>query len=148
MDSVLIYLNTRTRAKIDCYITIQASNLGTVATKTFAFPRPSEQENTTMIKSLQQELAYYVRENMAKVNIYIRDPYVKRFITEEKITEISFTGTVGGLLGLFLGFSFMSIFEVIYCVFFNVKKRDREETLANKSVDTWIRRFDNERMRH
>ena len=69
--------------------------------------------------AIHDEVAKYVRGNMAKINVYIRDPYVKRFITEEKITEISFVGTVGGLLGIFLGFSFMSIFEIIYCAFFN-----------------------------
>ena len=32
----------------------------------------------------------------------------------EKITVISFIGNVGGLLGLFLGFSFISIIEIFY----------------------------------
>jgi hypothetical protein len=35
-------------------------------------------------------------------------------VTEEKITEIAFVGTVGGILGLFLGFSFISSVEIIY----------------------------------
>ena len=50
------------------------------------------------------------------MNVFVRDPYVKRYLTEEKITEINFVGTVGGLLGLFLGFSFISVIEVIYFV--------------------------------
>jgi hypothetical protein len=29
---------------------------------------------------------------LAKVNIYIKDPYVAKYITEEKITEIAFVG--------------------------------------------------------
>ncbi len=56
----------------------------------------------------------YASENMAIINVYVRDPYVRRYVTEEKITEISFVGTVGGLLGLFVGFSFISVVEVLY----------------------------------
>lgn len=37
-----------------------------------------------------------------------------KYIIEEKITEISFVGNVGGLLGLLMGFSFMSIIEMVY----------------------------------
>ena len=54
---------------------------------------------------------------MAIVNVYIQDPYVKKYLIEEKISEISFIGNLGGLLGLFLGFSFVSVFEIIYYAF-------------------------------
>lgn len=54
---------------------------------------------------------------MARVNIFIRDSYVQRFLTEEKITEISFVGNIGGLLGLFVGFSFISAVEFLYYLF-------------------------------
>ena len=56
----------------------------------------------------------YARKNLIKANIYIKDPYVSKYVTEEKITEISFVGGVGGILGLFLGFSFISAVEVFY----------------------------------
>jgi hypothetical protein len=46
--------------------------------------------------------------------VYIKDPYVAKYVTEEKITIISFVGRVGGILGLFLGFSFISSVEVAY----------------------------------
>ena len=54
------------------------------------------------------------------MTIYIKDPYVSKYVTEEKITEIAFVGTVGGVLGLFMGFSFISAVEIIYvfCVKF------------------------------
>jgi ABC-type lipoprotein release transport system permease subunit len=35
-------------------------------------------------------------------------------VTEEKITEIAFVGSIGGVLGLFLGFSFISAVEIIF----------------------------------
>ena len=65
----------------------------------------------------------YARDNLAKVSIYIKDPYVSKYITEEKITEIAFVGTVGGILGLFMGFSFISAVEICYiCLFFKCFK--------------------------
>ena len=56
----------------------------------------------------------YTKENVAKVYIYLKDPFVKRLIREEKTTIIMFVGSLGGLLGLFLGFSFISFIEIIY----------------------------------
>jgi hypothetical protein len=44
------------------------------------------------------------------------------FIAEEKITEISFFGGIGGILGLFLGFSFISAVEIIILLV-NLSKR-------------------------
>ncbi|XP_059078307.1 uncharacterized protein LOC131876825 [Tigriopus californicus] len=66
---------------------------------------------------IRRSVAYYAKRNMARVNIFIRDPYVQRFLTEEKITEISFVGNIGGLLGLFVGFSFISGVEFLYYFF-------------------------------
>ena len=63
---------------------------------------------------LEEQIVEYSRQNIAKVDIFLKDPYVKRFIREEKISEITFVGTVGGLLGLFIGFSFVSAVEMVY----------------------------------
>ncbi len=65
-------------------------------------------------KNLQKEIFIYARNNIAKVTVFLRDPYVKKYAREEKITQITFVGTVGGLLGLFLGFSFISAVEIFY----------------------------------
>ena len=66
---------------------------------------------------LRKEAFLYARKNLIKANIYIKDPYVSKYVTEEKITEISFVGGVGGILGLFLGFSFISAVEIFYVFF-------------------------------
>lgn len=63
---------------------------------------------------LEEEVVEYSRANVAKVNIFLKDPYVKRYIRNEMISEFSFVGTIGGLLGLFLGFSFVSAVEIVY----------------------------------
>ena len=66
---------------------------------------------------LQHEIVKYTHDNMVQLNVYVRDPYVKKYITEEKITEINFVGTIGGLMGLFSGFSFISAVEILYFLF-------------------------------
>ncbi|TRY75809.1 hypothetical protein TCAL_07005 [Tigriopus californicus] len=66
------------------------------------------------LRKLRQHIVAYANKNMAKVNVYVRDSYVKKYLTEEKITEISFVGNIGGLLGLFTGFSFISVAEILY----------------------------------
>ena len=61
---------------------------------------------------LIKQVYLYSRENLIKLRMYIKDPYVTRFMTQEKITQMSFVGKVGGSLGLFLGFSFISTIEI------------------------------------
>ena len=61
---------------------------------------------------LIQEAFVYSRANLIKLQMYIKDPYVSRYLTQEKITEMSFVGGIGGILGLFLGFSFISAAEL------------------------------------
>ena len=52
---------------------------------------------------------------------------MKEIIREEKITIIQFVGSVGGLLGLFMGLSFVSLVEILYMLlewfFDKVKQR-------------------------
>lgn len=58
-----------------------------------------------------------------QVNVFIRNAYAEHYLRDEKMTEIQFIGTVGGILGLFLGFSFVSIAEVVYlCMGIVVRK--------------------------
>ena len=47
----------------------------------------------------------------------MKDPFVEEIIREEKITLIQFIGSVGGLLGLFMGLSFISLVEIFYMLF-------------------------------
>ena len=42
---------------------------------------------------------------------------MKEILREEKITLIQFIGSTGGLLGLFLGFSVVSLIEIFYMIF-------------------------------
>ena len=42
---------------------------------------------------------------------------MKEIIREEKFTLIQFFGSIGGLLGLFLGLSVVSLVEIFYMLF-------------------------------
>jgi hypothetical protein len=53
------------------------------------------------------------------------------FLAEEKITEISFFGGIGGILGLFLGFSFISAVEILILLFYLSKKVLKERILVS-----------------
>lgn len=80
----------------------------------------------------------YSRANIAKVNIFLKDPYVKRFIREEKISEFTFVGTVGGLLGLFLGFSFVSAVEIVYMGIMWLYGIKKSKTTTSKEEKVYV----------
>ena len=53
-------------------------------------------------------------------NIFIKDPYAKRFQKDEKITKTSYIANSGGLLGLCMGFSLISGAEILFHCFFGI----------------------------
>jgi hypothetical protein len=56
----------------------------------------------------------YAAENFAVLRVLIRDPYYTLIIQDEEFSYITYIGNVGGLLGLSMGMSFISIFEILY----------------------------------
>lgn len=67
-----------------------------------------------MHKDLFKGLFYYARDNIIHLKVYFKDPYYTIITRDVGTTLISFIGNVGGLLGLCLGLSFLSVFEIIY----------------------------------
>jgi hypothetical protein len=56
----------------------------------------------------------YSKNNIAMLNIFIKDPFYSKIKREEQMTIVSFIGNAGGLMGLCLGLSMISIFEMFY----------------------------------
>nr|XP_016942505.1 pickpocket protein 28 [Drosophila suzukii] len=56
----------------------------------------------------------YVERSVAVVNMYFKDPTFRASKQTEFIGFSDFLSCVGGLMGLFLGFSFLSIAECVY----------------------------------
>ncbi len=59
-------------------------------------------------------LVKYAEENFSVLKIFFKDPYYTIIQKDEAITLTTFIANAGGILGLCLGLSFVSIFEVIY----------------------------------
>jgi hypothetical protein len=56
----------------------------------------------------------YARDNIAVVKLFARDPYYTWFQRDKIMTNISFIGNTGGLIGLCMGFSFVSLVEIVH----------------------------------
>jgi len=70
--------------------------------------RLSKKEGRTLAK----ELFKYARKNLLWLNVYVKDSFATRIVRDEKMTRTSFVANVGGLLGLCMGFSLVSVVEV------------------------------------
>ena len=70
-------------------------------------------KGNTSDEVLLGQLFKYARENLALVNIYIKPPVVTRIVKDERIPLIWFVANCGGILGLCMGFSIVTVFEVL-----------------------------------
>ena len=71
--------------------------------------------NLVFQKDLEDNPTYNAyEEDITVVNFYFDKSSVLQFTRQESMTEIGFISQLGGLLGLFLGFSFVSAIELIY----------------------------------
>ena len=72
----------------------------------------THKNHTKLFRFLQK----YATENIAKVKIFLRDSYytqIKRDV-QLQVSFVEFVSNTGGLLGLYVGLSIISIFELIY----------------------------------
>jgi hypothetical protein len=69
-------------------------------------------QNSQIVKFLYK----YAKANLAVLNVLIKDPYYTLIKKDEQISVISFIGNAGGLMGLCMGLSLVSIFEMFYHV--------------------------------
>jgi hypothetical protein len=62
-------------------------------------------------------LHIYAKDNLLWVYVYVKDSFATRIIRDEKMTRTNFVANVGGLLGLCMGFSLVSVAEIVYFCF-------------------------------
>jgi hypothetical protein len=77
-------------------------------------------------QELVSVLYRYARENLALVNIYIKDPAVTKIKRDQRVPVIWFIANVGGILGLSMGCSLVTVFEILHhllLLFFLTGKR-------------------------
>ena len=66
--------------------------------------------NTT----LRDELYEYGKQNLALIHVMIQSPYATKIKRDVAMTFTSYVANTGGLLGLCLGFSFISCMEICF----------------------------------
>ena len=80
-------------------------------------------DGMTLDHLIREEMFHYAKKNMALVNVYIKDPVVTRIKRDQKIPLIGFVANTGGLLGLCMGFSLVSAFEIVYHCLISLSER-------------------------
>merc|ERR1719483_478817 len=63
---------------------------------------------------LEEAVLTYAKENIAIIKFFLRDPYYTQIARDVKTSRLQFLGTAGGLMGLCMGFSIVSIVELFY----------------------------------
>ena len=67
-------------------------------------------------ETLVEEMYKYGRKNLALIHVMIQSPYFTKIKRDVAMTFTTYIANSGGLLGLCLGFSFMSGIEIIFCL--------------------------------
>ena len=93
--------------------------------------------NKTLARSVELEIYNYARENLAIINMFIKESYTKRFRKTEKMSRISYIASSGGLLGLCMGFSFVSLAEIAYHCFLCLGMLFRHNSARLLRKDLW-----------
>ena len=65
-------------------------------------------------KRISNFIYNYAKTNFLFLTVFIKEPYFTLIKRDEQMSLISFLGNTGGLLGLCLGLSLVSIFEMFY----------------------------------
>ncbi len=89
----------------------------------------------------------YIVGNIAKVNVFFKSPTVTQHERGELFGVVDFVSNVGGLMGLFLGISAISLTEAMYflgkAVFiWVITGRKEEEKMGRRGRKTWIEPFE------
>ena len=64
--------------------------------------------------TLEDEMYEYGRQNLALVHVVMQSPYVTKIKRDVAMTFTTYVANTGGLLGLCLGFSLISTFELFF----------------------------------
>ena len=98
--------------------------------KTLYNPDPNGNEAARAAEDLlEKAVARYAEDNLLVVRVrvfqyqsllaqvFLKDPYYQKMIRDRKMSGYGFFGAAGGVLGLCLGLSAMSVVEIFYHIF-------------------------------
>ena len=90
--------------------------------------------NNSPNQTLMKEILKYGRENLALVRIMIQSPYATKIKRDLAMTTTSYVANTGGLLGLCLGFSFISGIEMLFWICCSCREVLRNVRKSNSEI--------------
>merc|ERR1719278_286028 len=86
---------------------------------------PNRMEEGELITSLTKDVTYYnaYEKDIAIVNVFFGEPTAYEYERLPKMTWLDFISGFGGLCGLCLGISFVSLVEILYWFSFGLHLR-------------------------
>ena len=95
---------------------------------------------------MEEMILEYSRKNLLMFHVLIKDPYAQRFKRDEKMPISSFIANLGGLLGLWLGFSVISGAEVLFhttrgMLLFLSKRNKNKERITHPAKNVTINKI-------
>ena len=85
-------------------------------------------------ETLVDELYQYGRDNLALIHVIMQSPYVAKMKRDVEMTFTSYIANTGGLLGLCLGFSLITGFEIIFWCCCCCKEFNKNATFLGRPV--------------
>ena len=70
--------------------------------------------NGTLKQALEQDIFRYTKENIMVLKIFMNEITATLILKDEKLSTISFLANTGGLLGLCIGLSVVTFFELVF----------------------------------
>jgi len=101
---------------INCIEILNANNTNKLCSEDGNPNATRIQDNPKMVDFLFE----YAKHNLAILKVLIKDPFYTLIHRDEQTPLISSIGNTGGLLGLCMGVSLVSIFEIIFHCFNNL----------------------------
>ena len=80
------------------------------------WPENYFEKNNEPNETLVNELYQYGRQNLALIHVMVQSPYVTKIKRDVAMPFITFVANSGGLLGLCIGFSFISAIEILFWI--------------------------------
>ena len=82
-----------------------------------SWPESYFEDHKAENETFTNEMFEYAKENLLIIHLVTKNPQVNRIKRDVAITFIDYVANTGGLLGLFLGFSFISFIEILHWCF-------------------------------
>ena len=73
----------------------------------------------TKQEEFKQTLMTYCKDNLARVVVFIQKPFVVSYLHDQVMSYLQLIANMGGLMGLCMGFSVVSLAEIVYHLIVN-----------------------------